>query len=99
MLEKVQKVLDEEINPKLEKHYGRAELVEVNNCVVKIKLLGQCSGCPSAKFTVENLIEATLKQKIPEIKKVLLENQVSDELLDMAKDILRRRKELSENRY
>lgn len=93
MFAKVQKILDEKVKPHLAEHYGDVELVEVKEGIVKIKLLGQCSGCPSAKYTVEDVIEAALRQEIPEVKEVILDNEVSKELLDMAKAILRQRNE------
>ena len=98
MFERVQKILDEKVKPHLAEHYGDVELVEVKEGIVKIKLLGQCSGCPSAKYTVEGLIEARLKQEIPEIKEVILDNEVSKELWDMARKILKQRNENNENR-
>lgn len=93
MIEKVKKILEEKVKPHLAQHYGDIELVEVKDGTVKIKLLGQCSGCPSAKFTVEDVIEAALRAEIPEIKEVILDNEVSRELLDIAKEILRKRNE------
>jgi Fe-S cluster biogenesis protein NfuA len=93
MFTRVQKILDEKVKPHLAEHHGNVELLEAKDGVVKIKLLGQCSGCPSAKYTVEDLIETTLKQEIPEIKEVILDNEVSKELWDMAKKILKQRNE------
>lgn len=93
MFQRVQKILDEKVKPYLAEHYGDVELIEVKDGIVKIKLLGQCSGCPSAKYTVEDLIEAKLKAEVPEIKEVILDNEVSKELWDMAKKILKQRNE------
>lgn len=91
MLAKVQKILDRKVKPHLAEHYGDIELIEVEEGIVKIKLLGQCSGCPCAKYTVEDVIESALKQEIPEIKEVILDNEVSNELFDMAKAILKKK--------
>ncbi len=88
MIEEIEKVIDSEIRPHLREHYGDIQLLGVKDGVVEIKLVGQCSGCPSAKYTVEDVIESNLKEKIPAIKKVILRNEVSQELLDMAKKIL-----------
>ncbi|WP_027623884.1 NifU family protein [Clostridium lundense] len=88
MIKEIENVIDSEIRPYLKEHYGDIELLGVKDGVVEIKLIGQCSGCPSAKYTVEDVIESNLKEKIPGIKKVILVNEVSQELLDMARKIL-----------
>lgn len=88
MIEEIEKVLESDIRPYLKEHYGDAKLIGFNDGIVQIELMGQCHGCPSAKFTVESVIESKLKEKIPQVKKVNVINMVSDELLDMAKKIL-----------
>lgn len=88
MLDKVERVLEKEVRPYLREHFGDVELISVNDGVVKIKLTGQCKNCPSAKFTVEDVIEKALKSSIKGIKEVILVNEVSEELLDIARKIL-----------
>lgn len=88
--EKIIQVIDEKVKPYLREHNGDIELLGVCNGVVKIKLLGQCSVCPSAKFTVEDVIETSLRAEIPNIEKVELINYVSDEILDIARKILKK---------
>jgi len=69
MKEKVQQVLDT-IRPALQADGGDVELVDVVYGLVKVKLQGACAGCPSAHITLQMGIEKTLKEKIPEIKRV-----------------------------
>lgn len=88
MFEKVNKVLKEKVKPHLYEHYGDIKLVAVEEGIVKVKLLGACKGCPSAQITIEEVVETALKDEIPEIKKVVLVNEVSQDLIDMAKKIL-----------
>ncbi|TCQ00584.1 Fe-S cluster biogenesis protein NfuA [Serpentinicella alkaliphila] len=90
MLEMVKSVLETKIRPELMKHYGDIELVDVNDGVVTVKLLGSCSHCPSAVFTMEDLVESTLKDSIPEVKEVVLDNSVSDELIEEVLNIIRK---------
>lgn len=85
---RIKQVIDEKVKPYLTEHNGNIEFLGIENGVVKIKLLGQCSGCISAKYTVENIVEAPLKEEIPEIKQVELVSYISEETLDMAKKIL-----------
>ena len=68
----VLRIIEEEINPQLKLHAGNCELLEINNDVVTIKLIGGCTGCPSSLLTIFDSIVPILKEKIPEIKDVIL---------------------------
>lgn len=68
--EKVSEVLDK-IRPLLQRDGGDVQLIDVQeNGVVKVKLVGACSGCPMSTMTLKNAIESTIKQEIPEITSV-----------------------------
>ena len=70
MKEKVQAVLDQ-IRPGLQQDGGDCELVEVtDDGIVKVRLTGACAGCPMSQMTLKMGIEATLKEKIPEVQSV-----------------------------
>ena len=88
MLEKIEKVLEEDVRPKLLAHEGNVEIKEWKDGVLKVKLLGLCSGCPSAIVTTEEIIAEAVKEKIPEVKDVVLVQEVSEDLIDMAKKLL-----------
>lgn len=69
--EKVKDVI-ESIRPALQGHGGDVELVGTDNAhTVKIRLQGACHGCPGAVMTMKMGIERLLKEKVPEVKKVL----------------------------
>ena len=70
MQEKIEGVLDK-IRPSLIKDGGNVELVEVNDGIVKVKLVGACAGCPMSTMTLKMGIEKILKQEIPEVKEVV----------------------------
>ena len=88
MIKKIEDVLDQYVRPKLKEHYGDVEVLSFQDGVLEIKMQGQCSNCPSAKFTVEDLIEKEIKEHVLEVERVELIQGVSDELLDFAKKIL-----------
>lgn len=92
MFAEIEKILEVNVRPKLAEHNGNIELVSVDDGIVQVKLLGECSGCISAKYTVEDLVETPLKEAIPGIKKVILKNEVSEDLLDQARKILSKSK-------
>jgi Fe-S cluster biogenesis protein NfuA len=59
------------IRPALQRDGGNVELVEVTpEGVVKVKLVGACGSCPMSTLTLKRGIEATLKQRLPEIASV-----------------------------
>ncbi|MGG7076697.1 NifU family protein [Clostridium sardiniense] len=92
MYDRVNSIINEKVRPALKEHNGDIELIDVKEGVVTVKLLGQCSGCPSAKFTLEHVVQTTLQNEVPEIKEVIATHEVSEELLDMARKILNKNK-------
>ena len=72
MLEEVKEVIEKEVRPVLEREGGSIELEGVDdNGVVKVRLTGACAGCPMSQYTLVNFVEATVKDKVPEVKKVI----------------------------
>jgi len=67
--EKVLEIM-EKIRPSLQSHGGDAELVDVVDGVVKLRLKGACSGCPMSQMTIKDGIEKIMKKALPEIKSV-----------------------------
>jgi len=70
MREKVEAVLNQ-IRPALQADGGDVELVDVTKeGLVKVRLVGACAGCPMSTMTLALGIERTLKEHMPEIKRV-----------------------------
>ena len=70
MREKVEKAL-EGIRPYLQFDGGDIELLEVTDeGVVRVRLLGACSGCPFSQHTMQMSVEKRLKEEVPGVKKV-----------------------------
>jgi Fe-S cluster biogenesis protein NfuA len=70
MREDVQAVL-EQIRPALQADGGDVELVDINEGVVHLRLIGACNGCPMSTMTLKMGIERILKERIPEVTKVI----------------------------
>lgn len=67
---KVEDALNQ-IRPALQRDGGNVELVEVTpEGIVKVRLVGACGTCPMSILTLKRGIEATLKQRVPEIASV-----------------------------
>jgi Fe/S biogenesis protein NfuA len=66
-------VLEEQVNPSIASHGGRADLVALDEekKVAYIKLSGGCQGCAMSRMTLTQGIETMLKESIPELTEVL----------------------------
>ena len=90
MKAQIEQIINEKILPVLASHGGSLELLEVTtDNMITVKLTGACSTCPGRQQTIEQFVEATIKEDLPEIKGVILNNQVDDELIAQALEILR----------
>ena len=70
--EKIQKVIVDDIAPKLQSHGGDIELVDVEeDGTVKVKLKGACGGCPGATMTIKGIVEQLLRDADLEFKEVV----------------------------
>ena len=59
-----------QINPALGGHGGSVELIDVQDGIVTVRMMGGCQGCGMARVTLQEGVEATLKQAIPAVKGV-----------------------------
>jgi len=69
--EKVEQLLDQQINPSLAAHGGYAELVGVDGGTVYITMGGGCQGCSMSAATLREGITVMIGQAIPEITDVI----------------------------
>jgi Fe-S cluster biogenesis protein NfuA len=69
MKEQVQEVLDK-LRPFLLRDGGDCELMDVEDGIVKLRLLGACGSCPSSTITLKAGIERALLEEVPGIVEV-----------------------------
>jgi Fe-S cluster biogenesis protein NfuA len=69
LLDRIEKALDQ-IRPALRFDGGDVNLVDVEDGIVKLHMVGACGGCPMSMMTLKMGIERTIKQQIPEIRAV-----------------------------
>lgn len=69
--EKVQKVLDFEVNPAVASHGGFIEIVDVLKDAVVLKMGGGCQGCGSANATLYQGVAKAITDKVPEVVRVI----------------------------
>ena len=66
---RVQQALDG-VRPYLDSHGGDVELLGVDEGVVRLRLEGSCSGCPSSAVTLKHAIEDAIHKAAPDIERI-----------------------------
>ena len=66
MKERVAQVINR-IRPAVQMDGGDIELVDVVEGIVKLRLVGSCSGCPSSMVTLQHGIERAIRAEVPDI--------------------------------
>jgi Fe-S cluster biogenesis protein NfuA len=69
--EKVQYLVDTQINPGVAEHGGSVQVVGVDEDSVYLRLRGGCQGCGAADFTLKQGIETIIKRAVPEIQQII----------------------------
>ena len=64
-------VLEEQINPAIAAHGGRADLVAVEVDTAYLRLSGGCAGCGMAAVTLSQGIEVAIRESVPEIVNIV----------------------------
>jgi len=69
--QRIQRVMNEQINPGIASHDGHAELVAVEDSTAYVRLSGGCQGCAMAPVTLTQGIEVAMTAAAPEITRVV----------------------------
>lgn len=64
-VKKIKTILEEYIRPAVEQDGGAITYHSFNNGIVKVKLQGSCSGCPSSMITLKAGIENLFQRMMP----------------------------------
>ncbi|HEX7014674.1 MAG TPA: NifU family protein [Cyclobacteriaceae bacterium] len=65
-VQKIKTILEEYIRPAVEQDGGAITYHSFNNGVVRVRLQGSCSGCPSSMITLKAGIENLFRRMMPE---------------------------------
>jgi Fe-S cluster biogenesis protein NfuA len=68
--DEVLEVLDK-LRPFLQRDGGDVELVDVEDGIVKLRLMGACGSCPSSTITLKAGIERALLEEVEGIEEVI----------------------------
>jgi Fe/S biogenesis protein NfuA len=69
--QRVLSVLEQQINPSIAAHGGRADLVAIEEETAYLRLSGGCAGCGMAAVTLSQGIEVAIFDAVPEITSVV----------------------------
>lgn len=69
--EKVQAVLEQEVNPGIAMHGGVIRLIDVDGSTVYIEMGGGCQGCGMASVTLKQGVERAIRDQVPEVGEIL----------------------------
>ncbi|MBO8156751.1 modular FeS cluster scaffolding protein NifU [Melghiribacillus thermohalophilus] len=69
MYEQVQEVINK-LRPFLLRDGGDVELVDVEDGIVRLRLMGACGSCPSSTITLKAGIERALIAEVPGVREV-----------------------------
>ena len=67
---KIIHILETKVKPAVANDGGDIKFLNYKNGVVKVKLQGSCSGCPSSTITLKRGVQNLLQHYIPDIKQV-----------------------------
>jgi Fe-S cluster biogenesis protein NfuA len=70
MYDEVLEVLDK-LRPFLQRDGGDVELVDVEDGIIKLKLMGACGSCPSSTITLKAGIERALLEEVDGVVEVM----------------------------
>ena len=71
LVDRINQVLVEQVNPAIAAHGGGAELVSVDGTIAYLRLFGGCQGCGLAQVTLKQGIERILLESIDELTQVV----------------------------
>ena len=68
--DRVQGVLDDQVNPAIASHGGAIHLYDVKDTEIFLEMTGGCQGCAMSRMTLRQGVERMIRQAVPEITAV-----------------------------
>ncbi len=68
--QRIQQIIDDQINPGVASHGGYVEVVDVADNNVFLRMGGGCQGCGAADMTLRMGVEKLLREEVPQIQQV-----------------------------
>jgi Fe/S biogenesis protein NfuA len=71
LAERVQRVLEELINPRIASHGGAVEMVDLADDTLYVRMSGGCQGCAASAATLRQGVERMVREEVPEIREIV----------------------------
>ncbi|MBA4157245.1 MAG: NifU family protein [Gemmatimonadetes bacterium] len=71
LAQRIQDVLEQEINPRIAAHGGAVELVDVDEGTLYLRMSGGCQGCAASAATLRQGVERMVREAVPEIHEIV----------------------------
>lgn len=71
LVQAVQAVIENRVNPGIASHGGRATLIDVQGDTAYVEMGGGCQGCSMASVTLKQGVETMIRQEVPQIRQVI----------------------------
>lgn len=91
-LGKLNNVADEIINPELSNHLGGMKVTYIDDDIAYVKFSGSCRSCYYAEDTLDNIVKGELLKADKDLKDVKIDKSVDDDILDFARNLLKKDK-------
>jgi Fe/S biogenesis protein NfuA len=71
LAERIQRIFEEEVNPRIASHGGAVELVDVDEGTLYVRMSGGCQGCAASAATLRMGIERMVREAVPEVQEIV----------------------------
>jgi Fe/S biogenesis protein NfuA len=71
LAERIQRIFEEEVNPRIASHGGAVELVDVDEGTLYVRMSGGCQGCAASAATLRMGIERMVREAVPEVREIV----------------------------
>jgi Fe/S biogenesis protein NfuA len=70
LAERVEEILEHQVNPAIASHGGKILLVDVRGTEVYMEMTGGCQGCAMSRMTLRQGVERMIRQAVPEVTEI-----------------------------
>ena len=86
--DKMKDLLENNIAKYFENDGGGLHFHSFDGNLLQVRMTGKCHNCPSAIAEVETIVLEDIRKEFPQVEKIQIVNEISEELLTFAKQIL-----------
>ncbi len=69
--EEIQAMLDGDINKAIAAHAGKITIIDRQDEVIRVEMIGGCQGCAGARYTLNSIVSGAIKEFDPSVVTVV----------------------------